>query len=174
MASFGSDFNAAYGLSFHPSHFEENPIMTQSPQQQQKAPSNFLDPRSPIPPVTREPVKQTPPYDGEYLMQQVKNDEDMVTLQRELKRYQNANNGSGYYPQQPSFFDTMWAKRKDVMKLVTLSLIILLGISLHSTIDHFFKKWLLEADLSERNEMLARMAYPLSVLLIIWMIKTGK
>jgi len=173
MASFGSDFNAAYGLSFHPSQFEENPIMASAAPQQQSKASNFLDPRAPIQPVTREPVKQTPPYDGDYLIQQVKTDEDMVTLQRELKKYQNAHE-AGYYPSQPSFFDTMWSKRKDIMKLVTLSLIILLGISLHTTIDHFFKKWLLESDLSERNEMLARMAYPLSVLLLIWIMKTGK
>jgi len=172
MASFGSDFNAAYGLGFHPSQFEENPIMSSpsssSPQQQ----SNYLDPRAPIQPVTREPVKQTPPYDGDYLMKQVKYDEDMATLQRELKKYQAASEGA--YPPQPSFFDSMWSKRKDIMKLVTLSLIILLGISLHTTFDHFLKKWLLEADLSERYEMLARMGYPLSVLLVIWVIKTSK
>jgi hypothetical protein len=67
----------------------------------------------------------------------------------------------------------MWAKRREILKLVTLSLIILLAISTHVTADHFLKKYILESDLSEKNEMLTRIAYPVGILLLIWLIKSS-
>ena len=178
MASFGTDFNAAYGLGFHPSQFEENPMsMQQSLQPPQSSQQQYasMDPRAPIAPITREPVKQPPPFDGERIMQQAKYDQDVSSLQKELHKYNEGSNDSrgGYYHSSPSFLDNMWARRREILKLVTLSLIILLAISTHVTADHFLKKYILESDLSERNEMLTRIAYPAGVLLIIWLIKSS-
>ena len=79
----------------------------------------------------------------------------------------------------PSYWQLMWQKRREVARLCVLSLVVLLAISFHATVLHYIKTYIEEqgSSLTEGKEMLLRLAYPVSVLLLLWHVKafgTGK
>lgn len=82
------------------------------------------------------------------------------------------------YGQQPkakvppnSFWDRMNYKRFEVAKLVVFSLVILLAISLDRFTTHYLTQYFGQSFLTETQELLLRLAYPVVIILIIWLIK---
>lgn len=75
--------------------------------------------------------------------------------------------------QQP-YFASLWSKRRDVSRLIILSITILLGISLHWFAQHYITTYLEEHafDLTWWQELAARFAYPLLVVIVLWHCKT--
>jgi hypothetical protein len=193
MASFGTDLSSAYDSSpmggFQvSSHFEEKPQNNLDPrsgsqykqqyqyQQQQGSASQRQASPPPQQMVVQSSSSPPPPQNP-----QVRYDQDMAALQAELQRYEQSGGetpatraaASVYGPAEPSFLDSMWARRRDILKLVILSLLVVLAISFHSAIEHCMKKYILENDVSERGELMIRYGYPLAVLLLIWILKTA-
>lgn len=68
----------------------------------------------------------------------------------------------------------MWSRRKDIVKLTTLSLVIMLAVSSHWSISHYIKTYVehLPYTNSLWVEAAVRAAYPALVLLIMWMLRT--
>jgi hypothetical protein len=58
-----------------------------------------------------------------------------------------------------------------MIKIVVLSLIILLALSLHDIIKNYLRIFIIEGDLNPRKEFFYRFSYPLTIFLIIWIIK---
>ena len=71
----------------------------------------------------------------------------------------------------PSYFDLLAARRKDVLKLAVLALMVTLGIGIHSLLSHYTKVWIDSGQFSARQEFVARLVYPLGVLFALWNLK---
>jgi len=178
-----SDVGHSPLAGFHvPDHFEEKPQQRQQQQQQRQQqqpsqqplqqlqsqmqmdarPQSQLDPRVPPAPIQHMNAKS-------------RYDQDMAALQAELHKYESAA-ATAQHPQmynEPSFFDIMWNRRRDIMKLVIMSLLIVFALSLHDAIHHVMKHYIMDNDVSEKNELLIRFGYPLAVILCIWVAKAA-
>ncbi len=95
-------------------------------------------------------------------------DPRIAVLLNELKKQQkivaNIENQNGY-------FDKLGAKRKYVMRILQLSLVIVLALSLHFIVDHYLKNYIKNNDLSFERELIIRLLYPIAVVFIIWNMK---
>jgi hypothetical protein len=88
------------------------------------------------------------------------------------------------YPEQPpqqimpqqiyqySFWDRMVMSRREVMKLFILSIVIILGISLEKIGSHYVNQYLSSNDLTNVQELLVRLSFPIIVFIILWIIKS--
>lgn len=71
-----------------------------------------------------------------------------------------------------SFWDRMVLSKNDVIKLVVLSLIIVLGISIEKLLFYYVNQYLTENLLSPIQDFLVRLSIPVSVILFLWIIKS--
>lgn len=74
-------------------------------------------------------------------------------------------------PPQDSFWDKLSHKKVDVLKLFILAMVVLLGISMDRIATHYLTNYVGKAFLTETQEFLVRLSYPVIVLLVIWIIK---
>lgn len=78
-------------------------------------------------------------------------------------------------PMQTVVDDSMWnrlaAKKWEVVKLLVLSFVVLLGISMDRLCSHYLSSYLSKAFLSEGQEFLVRLGYPVMILLVLWILK---
>ncbi len=72
---------------------------------------------------------------------------------------------------QPSFWDKLTSKRPEVIKYIMLSFVIVLGISFDRVITHYVTTFLSKNVLTELQEFLVRLSYPLTVIIVLWIIK---
>lgn len=89
-------------------------------------------------------------------------------LQEEL-RLQKQKSQS--YKSDVNLIDRFVSKKKDVMKLVLISLTIVLAFSLHYVIHDLLKAYIMNSILTPSQELMTKLAYPVTILLIIWTIK---
>jgi hypothetical protein len=68
-------------------------------------------------------------------------------------------------------FDRFVSKKKDVLKLVTMALTVLLAISSHYVMTDLIRNYIANNDLTGNQEFTTKIAYPLTVLLLIWTLK---
>ncbi len=71
-----------------------------------------------------------------------------------------------------SFWDRMVIKRPEVVKLGLFSLVILLAIALEKVFSHYINKYLADNIFTYYQELLIRFAYPISIFLVLWIIKS--
>lgn len=69
------------------------------------------------------------------------------------------------------FWDKIGRKKLEVLKVFVLSLIIVLGISIDHISKYYLDSYIAKSFLTETQEFLVRLSYPLLVILIIWLIK---
>lgn len=93
----------------------------------------------------------------------------IALLVNELKKQQKI---TANMQQQSSYLDKLFAKKKDVLKIIQFSLIIVLAMSIHFIIDHYLKYYIKNNDLTFERELIIRLIYPLSIIFIIWNFKT--
>jgi hypothetical protein len=72
---------------------------------------------------------------------------------------------------EPGYWDLLWERRRDVCKLVLLSLVVLLALSSHTTIWHYLKEFIDAASITRAQEVALRVAYPAAVLFVLWHVK---
>lgn len=70
-----------------------------------------------------------------------------------------------------SFWDKLANKKWDVIKLVILSLVVLLAMSIDRVGNFYLLKYINASLLSSSQEFLVRLSYPIIVLLSMWIIK---
>jgi hypothetical protein len=68
----------------------------------------------------------------------------------------------------PGYLEYMWVRRRDVLKLIIISLVIMLAISSHYTIWHYMREYFDGATLTTSQELMLRVAYPIAVLVVLW------
>jgi hypothetical protein len=71
----------------------------------------------------------------------------------------------------PGYFTSLGMKRKDIQKLVILSLMVTLGIAFHWVIVNYYETWLSSWGLSGRQEFLLRVSYPAAIIFVMWNLK---
>ena len=176
MAFIGTDLGAAYGGMNDYSPQKQHAPEYQADSQAAAAARRVSPPMSPVmngvPQSQSQSQPQPPPPiqlpPGQHdVFEQLRYENDVTQLQRELHKYQR--NAAA----QPSFFDAMWAKRRELLKLLTMSLLIVIALSFHSVMEHVIKSYITENDLTSRNEVLLRFAYPLAMIILVWFIKVG-
>jgi hypothetical protein len=175
MAAYmGTELNMAYAEPISPrpqkqtqSYEQQRSMMTPPP------PTGRETMSTPISALQIPQVPLTSPenmYDvGQTQQQQVQYEQELSHLQREVSRYSDMNR---YGPQTPGLFESMWMRRRDIMKLVCLSLVVVLALAFHSSMEYYLKQYILENDMTSKQELLLRFAYPLVILLFLWVLKT--
>lgn len=74
---------------------------------------------------------------------------------------------------EPSFMERLATKRGDVMKLIALSLVVLIAISSDRMISHYLSGYISKSFLTDMQEMLVRLAYPIGAIILLWILKTA-
>ena len=75
-------------------------------------------------------------------------------------------------PRLPTLWDRMMEKRIEVAKLVIVGLVVVFALSLDRTISYYIQEYLSRSVLTETKEVLVRAAYPLGILLLLWILKS--
>jgi hypothetical protein len=73
-----------------------------------------------------------------------------------------------YTQKQPSYIEKLMAKKKELFKIIQISFIITLGISIYYFIDHYLNFYINSKDLSFERQFLIRLLFPISIIFIIW------
>lgn len=76
------------------------------------------------------------------------------------------------YVSDPSFMDRLATKKGDVMKLIGLSLVVLIAIAADRMISHYLSGYISKSFLTDMQEMLVRLAYPIGAIILLWILKT--
>jgi hypothetical protein len=116
----------------------------------------------------------TPQYDQNSFHRQFEQEQQQRMMLQDWNN-RRAPQQQMYYanlPSEPSYWDKMVSKKKEVMRFLQSAMIILLAISIHTVIDFVLKHYLQQYDLSYEKELLIRVLYPVGVLLIAWNIIT--
>lgn len=66
------------------------------------------------------------------------------------------------------YFDKLFSRKKDFLKLLQWVLIVLLAIAIHGFIKYYLYQYLSNGDFSFEREMVIRALYPLGILFILW------
>lgn len=130
---------------------DENDYQPQMPPQQPQMPPQHQQPQIP---------QQPPPQNNYYIQQQA---QLPPPAQPPIKRNR--------YPEY-SFWDRMAMSRSDVFKLVLLSFVIVLGISIEKLGSHYITQYLADNVLSPLQEFIVRFTYPVLIFLFLWIIKS--
>jgi hypothetical protein len=70
-----------------------------------------------------------------------------------------------------NFFDRMSMKKTEVVKLALFSLVIVLGISIDRMITYYLSKYIGDNILTDFQELLLRLSYPIAIFLLLWIFK---
>lgn len=144
----GTDLMSAYQTLSGPAQYEE---IYEPVQQKQEQPA---------------PTMKKQQEDIGLLNKQFETDQKLQVLAAELKKKKEA--AATAAPSEPSYTDKLFGKKKELYKILSLSLIITLGISVHFLIDHYLNKYLAENEMSFERQLLLRLLYPIGVLFILW------
>lgn len=71
----------------------------------------------------------------------------------------------------PGFWDKVGSKKGEIIKLVGLALVVLLAISLDKVATHYLTGYISKSFLTDMQELLVRISYPVIVLLLLWLLK---
>jgi hypothetical protein len=93
----------------------------------------------------------------------------IAILVNELKKQQRL---TANMQQQSTYLDKLFAKKKDLLKIIQFSLIIVLAMSIHFIIDYYLKFYLKNNDFTFERELIIRLVYPVSIIFILWNLKT--
>jgi|TARA_B110000259_G_scaffold151505_1_gene171212 uncharacterized membrane protein YraQ (UPF0718 family) len=77
-----------------------------------------------------------------------------------------------YKEHQISFWDKLGQTKGDVFKLFLFALVILIAISFDRLIFTYLKQYIDHNTLNSTNEFIIRLAYPIGVIVVIWLLKS--
>jgi hypothetical protein len=147
---------------------KSTPIM--SIQNQQSGPYTQTQPQFQSPVVSAE--NQRAPQAINMVQQPLaptNQDPRITVLLNELKKQQKL---TANMQQQSGYLDKLFAKKKEVLRILQFSLIIVLAMSLHFVVDHYMTFYIKNNDLTFERELLLRLLYPVSLLFVLWNMKT--
>lgn len=142
----GSDLNMAYGGMDN----YQQPMLQPPMVQQQTQPV-----------MIQQPVKQ---------MVAVQQPEEVV-YQPPAEMYDKINQSKSAGKVRPGFIDRLAQKRIELMKVIMFAFIILFAISMDRLFTHYIAQYISQSILTDTQELLIRSAYPLAILLVIWIVK---
>lgn len=111
-------------------------------------------------------------YEQNNFINDMNNDSTMdqiSILKHELQKQKEIHMKMNY--ENESLIDKFLSKKKDVMKLVNLSLTILLGISIHYVVVDYVREYIKSSDLTENKEFFIKISYPMTIFILLWTLK---
>ena len=172
MSLLGTDIISAYtdGSQFQNEHMNteqfqntpQNGTQQQQQQQQEQPPST----------PNRNGSSQPYDYNQQHIMDDIHNENAMQQIDY-LKNELNKQKQLQYKMnvEQSTIMDKFLDKKKDVLKLFNLSLTILLGMSMHYVIVDWLKDYIRLNTFSDNKEFFMKLAYPVTILMFIWISK---
>jgi hypothetical protein len=121
-----------------------------------------------------ENIQQSPIHIQQLSQQQHMNNTSLIPISNQSYKqneyiYNNENlrkRGNEY-----NFFDRMNLKRTEVIKLSLFSLVIVLGISIDRMLTYYLSKYIGDNILTDFQEFLLRVSYPITIFLLLWIFK---
>ena len=160
LQSFGTDLDSAYGpLTPSPAHSQY--AMQEPLEIKTESKKKYADPDE-----YREKIYEKEPSDDT----EKQAEEKLIRILHEIKKQKGKE--TVHKEDSPSYIDKLFAKKKDVLKLVQLSLIVVLGLCLHSLIEFYLKEYISSNDFTWERLLMLRLLYPLSIIFILWNLKT--
>ena len=155
----GTDLSMAYGSPYEtPMRVEKN--VYREPAVEREQPPRSVD--LPLPKLT-----SAPPENPNYKVPQ-----DVYASQgNTFDETQEPKSKYSVRGPQDGFWDKIGRKRSEVLKVFVLSLIIVLGISVDHISKYYLDSYIAKSFLTETQEFLVRLSYPLLIILVIWLIK---
>ena len=137
-------------------------LQQQQPQQQQQLPQQQYanDPRT------------GNLYDASVFNKQYEQEiriQNAINEMKKRKEEQQSQNTQGN--NNPSYFDKLFSKKKELGKILQFTLIIVLGLSIHYLIDHYLINYINNHDMSFERQLFLRILYPIGILFILWNLK---
>jgi len=71
----------------------------------------------------------------------------------------------------PSYWESVWGKRREIVKLVMLAFVVLLALSIHAAAVHYITAYIENTDVSTLAESALRIGYPVLVFVVLWILK---
>ena len=142
----------------------------QQPTKQQQAP-RMSTPISLLPQNVQAPMQMLQTQQVQQQQMQQQQQQQQKPSQNQKKIIVNQETEVHYRPSSPSYLDQLGSKRKEVIKVIGYALMILFALTLYTGIDFWLKDLIEVHDLSFKQELGIRMAYPLLVLFVMWNFK---
>ena len=156
-----TELNIAYSYNGNDMMLDDNSAIEYQPEPQQplSQPKNQMTTPPPPPqqPPQLQPEQLQPTYYQPPPPQQLQKRQSQPQYQR---------------TPQYSFWDRMMMSRSDLLKLILLSFVVVLGISIEKFGSHYINSYLTDNILSPIQELLVRLSYPLLIFIILWIIKS--
>lgn len=92
-------------------------------------------------------------------------------IQKQIIKQKKINELKKELKSNDSIIDKYIKRKKDMIKLFTLSLLILLALSLNDIIKVYVNKYILGNEMSGNKELYTRLGVPLSIYLVMWTLK---
>ena len=173
----GTELNSAYapfGSDFTQERQDFDMIQShpQQPQQQSQTQSlshEISHKSTPIAQLSQPERPQLLPPSASHSGHPGQQDPRIAILVNELRKQQRL---TASMQQQSSYLDKLFSRKKDLLKITQLSLIVVLALSVHFLVDNYLKNYIKNNDFTFERELIIRFLYPLSVLFILWNLKT--
>jgi len=134
------------------------PMNDENDYQPQHQPPQMPQQQPQMPQQQQQLPQQPPPQNNYYIQQQAQQPPPQPIKRNRYPEY--------------SFWDRMAMSRSDVFKLVLLSFVIVLGISIEKLGSHYITQYLADNVLSPLQEFIVRITYPVLIFLFLWIIKS--
>jgi hypothetical protein len=159
-------------------NYSQNNQQHQHSQQQQMPPQ--IPPQIPPQMPPQQTSQQLQPQQNTIRQQMIEDQKNKLMEQQNNINYQN------YQPQQNlqyqnnknlrttgdyNFIDRMNLKKAEVAKLALFSFVIVLGISIDRIITFYISKYIGDNVLTDIQEFLLRLSYPIAIFLLLWIFK---
>ena len=141
---------------------EQQSQQQQQPMMQQQPPQQIIQDKSAI-------------YNQSELLQNI-NEADlknqMNVLKKEIENQKRSNQlqyKDSY--ERKSLFDRFLSKKREMIRFVSIALIIIFSLSMHQTMSEILKEYLENTNISRNKEVLIKFMYPVALFLVAWIIK---
>lgn len=179
----GTDIDEAYEMSPQKA--------TPATQQMARSPMQTKNALVSAPMNVKQPPPQGPVYDANsynqqyesekqiaakqaYLQQQYRIAQAQQQAQQQAAASSRSHRQEGFTNDQGGYIESLGSKKKDMLKLIIMSVMILLALSIHSFVMFWMKEFIASSDFSFRQEIGTRILYPIIVLFLLWNLKTIK
>jgi len=150
----GTDLSVAYGS------YNDQPSQSAS----------FNNPyQSMAPPAQSNPVEQVPKATASHAMPP----DPVYAPPPAMYAQQSAATPKFAAPPSDSLWDRIAMKKWEVFKFFLMSLIIVLALAIDNVAAHYMSAYIAKSFLTENQEMLVRFAYPVGIVLLIWVLKAS-
>jgi hypothetical protein len=144
---------------------------------------NSFDNYSPIEEIPQHAPAPPPPKQASPAPKQPPPEEPVYDFNKEFEKMQAAKAQYMLQAQAPivvvpsptpapvdtqGYFDKLFSRKKDFLKLLQWVLIVLLAIAIHGFIKYYLYQYLSNGDFSFEREIVIRALYPLGILFVLW------